>query len=41
MPLSAFLEATGEAKKAMYDNLIGIIIKLIIILVFKIAHYQC
>ena len=28
-PLSAFLEATGNAKKAMYDNLIGIIIKTI------------
>lgn len=43
MPLSAFLQATGFAKKAMYDNIIGIIIKIIIILCFgylKIGIYN-
>ena len=30
-PLSSFLEATGNAKKAMYDNLIGIIIKTLLL----------
>ena len=30
-PLSAFLEATGKAKWAMYDNILGIIIKTIIL----------
>ena len=40
MPLSAFLQATGYPKKAMYDNLIGVIIKILIIFIlgyFKIA----
>ena len=43
MPLTAFLQATGRAHKAMYDNLIGIIIKLIIIFSFsylKIGLYN-
>ena len=43
MPLSAFLQATGYPKKAMYDNLIGVIIKILIILIFgylKIALYN-
>ena len=30
-PLSSFLEATGNAKKVMYDNIIGIIIKTILL----------
>lgn len=30
-PLAAFLEATGKAKWAMYDNVIGIIIKTIVL----------
>ena len=30
-PLGAFLEATGRAKLSMYDNLIGIIIKIILL----------
>ena len=34
MPLSAFMQATGFAKKAMYDNLIGIIFKILIIFIF-------
>ena len=34
MPLSAFLQATGYSKKAMYNNMIGIIIKIIIIFIF-------
>ena len=40
MPLSAFLQATGYPKKAMYDNLVGVIVKIIIIFIlgyFKIA----
>ena len=34
-PLSAFLEACGKAKKAMYDNLIGIIIKIIFLFILS------
>ena len=42
-PLSSFLEATGKAKIAMYDNLIGIIIKTILLFIlsyFKIGLYS-
>ena len=42
-PLSAFLEATGHAKDVMLDNLIGIIIKTIILLIisfFRIGLYS-
>lgn len=42
-PLSAFLEATNHAKEVMYDNLIGIIIKTIFLLIlsfFKIGLYS-
>ena len=42
-PLASFLEATGNAKKAMYDNLIGIIIKttsLFILSFLKIGLYS-
>lgn len=34
MPLSAFLQGTGFPEKAMFDNLIGIILKIIIIFSF-------
>ena len=40
MPLSAFLQATGKSEKVMMDNLIGIIIKIILIIAlgyFKMA----
>ncbi len=43
MPMSAFLQATGYPKKAMYDNLIGVILKIIIIFIFgylKIGLYN-
>ncbi len=42
-PLSAFLEATNNAKSAMYDNLIGIIIKMVILFILsflKIGLYS-
>ena len=42
-PLASFLEATGNAKKVMYDNLIGIIIKIIslfLLSLFKIGMYS-
>ena len=42
-PLSAFLEATGKAKLAMYDNLVGIIIKTILLFILsylKIGLYS-
>ena len=42
-PLSSFLEATNHAKNAMYDNLIGIIIKTIVLFVLsflKIGLYS-
>ena len=42
-PLSSFLEATGNAKKSMYDNLIGIIIKTILLFLLsflKIGLYS-
>ncbi len=43
MPMSAFLQATGFAKKAMYDNFVGITLKIVIIFVFgylKIGLYN-
>ena len=43
MPLTAFLQATGFAKKAMYNNLFGTIIKILIIFIFgllKIGIYN-
>ena len=43
MPLTAFLQATGFAKKAMYNNLFGAIIKILIIFIFglfKIGIYN-
>ena len=42
-PLAAFLEATGNAKKAMYDNLTGIIVKTLILFItsyLKIGLYS-
>lgn len=42
-PLSSFLEATNHAKEAMYDNLIGIIIKTIFLFILsflKIGLYS-
>ena len=42
-PLAAFLEATNNAKKVMYDNLIGIIIKTILLFILsflKIGMYS-
>ena len=43
MPLSAFLQATGFAKKAMYNNIIGISFKILILVIlgyFKIGIYN-
>ena len=43
MPLSAFMQATGFAKKVMYNNLIGISVKIVIIFTFgylKIGLYN-